>query len=993
MSRSRPVAFVVLVSTVLAFVPLAPAAATTAPEALPFAQSWTDTGQITANDDWSGVPGVIGYRGDDLTAATGTDPQTIAADGSGTPVDVNANLANPNTFATGGVSEFELSDPVVALQGSGTADAPHLVITFNTAGLGNITVAYTLRDIDGSADNAVQPVALQYRIGSSGSYTNVAAAFVADATTGPSQATLVTPVSAQIPANANNKPVVQVRIITTNAVGNDEWVGVDDLAITGSSLPHETAPSVESTSPASGAIGVAVNANITITFSEPVTASGAWFTIVCAATGSHPAVASGGSTTFTLDPDSDFADSESCTVTVLAASVSDQDTDDPPDNPVADHAFSFTTVAPTRRIHAIQGTSHISPFAGTPVRVRGIVTQRVTNGFFIQDEEPDADPKTSEGLFVFTSAPPGVSVGDRITVDGSVAEFRAGGGASANLTITEITSPSIAVASSGNALPAATLWTPPAETIEDDATGDVETSGVFDPATDGIDYAESLEGMRVQINDATATGPSISFPSSQTTEVSLVGAGAGVRTARGGIVIRATDFNPERLILQAVLGTIPTVNVGDTIPGATVGVLDYNFGNYKLRPAGPPTFVSGGLARETTTPAAATDLAVATFNVENLDANDPQAKFDELAGLIVHNLRAPDLIALEEVQDNNGPVNDAVVDASGTLSRLIVAIEAAGGPEYVYRQIDPVDDRDGGEPGGNIRQAFFFRTDRGLAFVDRPGGGSNTDTTVVDTATGPQLSASPGRIRPNEDGPSQAFNASRKPLAGEFLFNARHLFVVANHFNSKGGDQPLFGRFQPPTRVSEVQRVKQAQIVRDFVAGILDLDPQADVIVLGDINDFEFSDTMTILKSAPLTALIETLPPNERYTFVFDGNAQALDHILVSASLRGSSVLDVVHVNSEYADQASDHEPQVARVESRVTEARLCALVERLVTKEGIRHSLCSKLENAVAARERGNLKAADSVLKAFRNEIEAQRGKSIAAEDADRLIELSARL
>lgn len=203
-------------------------------QSVPFTQNWSNTGLITADDDWNSVPGIIGYRGDELTGSTGTDPQTILADGSATPIDVVANQTNPDTFISGGVAEFDtLPNTTVALQGSGTADAPHIVINLNTSGTTAINVAYNLRDIDGSADNATQPVALQYRVGNSGSYTNLAAGFVADATTGPSQATQVTPVSVPLPAACENQPLVQVRIITTNAVGNDEWVGVDDINITG----------------------------------------------------------------------------------------------------------------------------------------------------------------------------------------------------------------------------------------------------------------------------------------------------------------------------------------------------------------------------------------------------------------------------------------------------------------------------------------------------------------------------------------------------------------------------------------------------------------------------------------------------------------------------------------------------------------------------------------------------------------------------------------
>lgn len=198
---------------------------------LPFSQNWSNTNLITTNGDWSSVPGIIGYRGDNLTPNTGTDPQTILAEGSTTPVDITANSTTPNTLTSGGIYEFEIANPVVAFQGSGTADAPHVVINLNTTGKDNITVFYNLRDIESSIDNAVQPVALQYRVGNTGDYTNVPAAFVADATTGPNEATLVTPIAVVLPAAVSNQPLVQLRIITANAVGNDEFVGVDDIFI------------------------------------------------------------------------------------------------------------------------------------------------------------------------------------------------------------------------------------------------------------------------------------------------------------------------------------------------------------------------------------------------------------------------------------------------------------------------------------------------------------------------------------------------------------------------------------------------------------------------------------------------------------------------------------------------------------------------------------------------------------------------------------------
>src|SRR6266511_4172601 len=384
------------------------------------------------------------------------------------------------------------------------------------------------------------------------------------------------------------------------------------------------------------------------------------------------------------------------------------------------------------------------------------------------------------------------------------------------------------------------------------------------------------------------------------------------RAARGGVVVRPGDFNPERVLLDDSLAPTPTVDVGDSFPGAVVGVLDYSFGNFKLEVTATPTVTRGGLTREVTAPTAANQLALATFNVENLDPGDPQTKFDQLAGLIVDNLRAPDLVAVEEIQDDNGPTDNGVVTADTTFAELIAAVQAAGGPTYDFCQIDPVNDQDGGEPGGNIRVGFLFRTDRGLQFIDRPGGTSTAATTVVGAGADTRLSFSPGRIDPA----NSAFNASRKPLAGEFTYNGHHLFVIANHFNSKGGDDdPLFGHSQPPTLVSEAQRKAQATVVHDFVTSLETADPDAAVVVLGDLNDFEFSPPLATLEAGVLHDLIETLPQAERYTYDFEGNSQALDHILLSDSLFAEPFdYDAVHVNSEFATQASDHDPQVVRI-------------------------------------------------------------------------------
>lgn len=735
--------------------------------------------------------------------------------------------------------------------------------------------------------------------------------------------------SAAAPTLTNSTAAVRANggCTDTNQNGADFSAGAPSPRNTASPAAPCTngnvAPQVASTVPTNGAANVAVDSSLSVTFTEDVTVSGSWFSLACSGSGAVSATVSGGPQAYGLNPTVDLQSAEPCTLTVHAASVVDAEGV----AMASDYVLSFSTVAPatTTPIRSIQGARHVSPLEGSLLTTRGIVTGVRSNGYFLQDPVADSDPATSEGIFVFTSSAPTVAVGDDVRVSGTVEEYFA---ATDSLPQTEIsTVTSQVVLSQSNALPAPVLVgqggrVPPPQVIEDDANGDVTTvPHTFDLATDGLDFYESLESMRVQVSNVVAVGPTQSF-SGTAKEIPVVldeGISAGPRTPRGGIIIFPTDWNPERLSLGNDLFTaMPLANVGDRLPGTIVGVLSYTFGNPKLLyTQALPALVSGGIQPEAW-PATARrpyELDVAAFNVENLDANDPQSKFEQLAGIVVQRLRSPDIVALEEIQDNDGATNSSVVDSTQTLNKLVAAIDTANAgvtpkPVYQYAVVNPVDDQDGGEPGGNIRVAFLYRTDRGLGFPGTPGG-STTANTVTGSGASTALQFNPGRIAPSNG----AWSSSRKPLAGQFEFQGRRLFVIANHFNSKGGDNPLFGRYQPPVLTSEVQRNQQANLVKGFVQQLLTASPQAEIVVLGDLNDFEFSAPLLTLKSAGLSALIERLPQNERYTYVYQGNSQALDHIMVSSALTAHVVnYDVIHVNSEFANPASDHDPGVARL-------------------------------------------------------------------------------
>ncbi|WP_328823487.1 lamin tail domain-containing protein [Metallococcus carri] len=584
-------------------------------------------------------------------------------------------------------------------------------------------------------------------------------------------------------------------------------------------------------------------------------------------------------------------------------------------------------------IAQIQGAAHISPMKGQQVTdVKGVVIARNSGGFWMQSTTPDNDPATSEGVYVYTRTAPAAAVGDAVSVNATVTEFRPGGTSGTdNLTTTELTTPTVTVTSSGNPLPAPVVIgqdrIAPQQNVESGDPGSVENTGVpFDPTVDAIDFDESMEGMRVALSDARAVGPT-NLKYGETAVVPGQNVTA-TQSPRGGVLYGSySQPNSMRLILDDALvpaGTIGTANVGDVYRGQTVGVLDYAFSNFRVMVTQAAPVQSAGLQREVTAAAADGQLAMSTFNVENLAPSDPDTKYQRLATQIVRNLQAPDIIALEEIQDNSGAADDGTVDSTTTSDKLIAAITAAGGPAYQARWVNPENDKDGGQPGGNIRQVFIFRTDRGVSFVDKPGGTATTATTVVGTGDKTTLSVSPGRIDPT----NSAWSNSRKPLVGQFRWNGKSVFVIANHFNSKGGDDPLFGRWQQPQRSSETQRNAQAQVVRSFVDSLLKADAGANVAVVGDLNDFEFSKTADILVGSGTTALTDlprTLPANDRYTYIYEGNSQVLDHILMSPSLvRGFSsgatyAYDIVHTNSEFADQDSDHDPQVVRVPVQAT--------------------------------------------------------------------------
>ncbi len=574
-------------------------------------------------------------------------------------------------------------------------------------------------------------------------------------------------------------------------------------------------------------------------------------------------------------------------------------------------------------IAEIQGASRVITITGA-VSSEGVVTGKKSNGFFMQDPLGDANNATSEGIFVFTSSAPTVIIGNRVRVTGAAQDFN-------DLSEISATTP-VNIVSLG----LGAVISPVIITVDPNRSGpnirkipgvvyDSSTNGGYDPAKSAVDFLESLEGMLVEID-----GPlKVVGPTTTTGEFVVVpDNGAGITfNSRGGVTIGAGDFNPERFTIDnSLAGPSPKLSVGDKINSNITGPLDYVSSNFVIQTL---AVISAGSIDTTgqvqpETLAAITNpnhLRIASFNLENFSATatNADAKFNKLASEIVTNLKLPDIITLIEIQDDSGSTNDGVVTADQNLNLLRDKISAlSSGVTYSYRYVNPVDNQDGGQPGGNIRQVFFFRTDRGLTFADRPAPNSSTANAVQNNGS---LLYNPGRIDPT----SSAFLDSRKPLTGEFVFNNKRFVVIGNHLNSKIGDGALYGPVQPPVLSTETKRNQQATIIRNFINQIQVVDPNARIIVAGDMNDFEFASPLNILKTGPtttqnLTDVVDNIPLSaDRYSYVFQGNSQSIDHLLYSQSMANTFVeADMVHVNSDfyedpnYVVRGSDHEPVTA---------------------------------------------------------------------------------
>lgn len=560
-------------------------------------------------------------------------------------------------------------------------------------------------------------------------------------------------------------------------------------------------------------------------------------------------------------------------------------------------AFAVETQPPS--IASLQGRSH--RLGAGPRWVWGL--EAVLTAFdakartlWVEDSLPDSDPATSNGVAVALGSSDAVArltpfAGRRLALSGRLVEKARPGG----LPVTTFEASEARLLAASSPLPLERLGPGgrviPSGAIDDDALAK------FEPESDGLDFWESLEGMRVALDSAVVVGPSDDYGTF--TVLADGGRGSRVRSSRGGLMLSEGDANPERLMVDAaLLPERPPLAVGDRFNGPLFGVIDYRFGSYRLLPASLPPVVPGAPARERTSLVAKRRaLTVGSFNLENFSAASPASKCAALGQAISSGLGGPDIVALQEVQDDSGPVDDGVVAAAKTLAALVGCVAAAGGPRYEFGEVVPTNNTQGGAPGGNIRVALLWNAKR-----------------VKLEGELAQLAASDPCFAGD---PALGFEPSRRPLVGQFRFGRQRITLINNHWSSKGPDDRLFGAVQPPVRRSEPQRLCQAERVGEWVRGRLTADPNAAVIVLGDLNEHETHPPVHRLEQLGLTDLLRWLPAEDRYTYVYEGNAAVLDHLLVSPVLADSAKteVDIVHFGADFpaSDRASDHDALVAR--------------------------------------------------------------------------------
>ncbi|WP_374380526.1 Calx-beta domain-containing protein [Thermomonas sp.] len=744
-----------------------------------------------------------------------------------------------------------------------------------------------------------------------------------------------------------------IRWLDGDASGADDGLAVDDFSITPNGGPGQVALSINDVTQMEGNSGTTLM-TFTVSLSAPAGAGGVSFDIATAdGTATSPSDFEAKSLTAQTIPAG--STSYSFSVTIYG------DTANEPNEGFFVNVTNVTGAVVTQGqglgsiqndditivpIHDIQGAGLGSPLNGASVTTEGIVTAlKFNNGFFLQtaDAEVDADPATSEGIFVFTStAPPAAAaIGNRVRVTATVSEFTPGSNLN-QLSITELVSPSTIIQlSSGNPLPAPVVL----------ASADFNAAS--DPGT-----AEKFEGMRVSVPEATVvegsegniTESSATASSTGVFQVVLAGVGRPYREPGIGVMDvfpippgktpPLFDTNQERLMVRSrgqVGATAVALDAGATVTGM-VGVLDYFAGTWALLPDNGTVAVAGGKTATAVTDPGTDDVTIAGFNLLRFfdEVNDSNGaptltaaavdkRLTKTSTAICDYLKAPDILGVVEVENLR------------VLGLLADRINATCGraPTYVPYLVQ------GNDPGG-INVGFLVNT--------RDTGGT-TPTPRVEVLEVTQYGKNTLFTNPDT---STALLNDRPPLMLRAVVHADTgasypVTVFVNHLRSLNGiDDTSPGSSGWPTEGDRVRnkRAQQAVFLANLVNDRQVADPNEKIVLVGDFNAFEFNDgyadimgivrgdqvpeneAITWVASPVATPLVDgsdlIADPAERYSYVFEGSAQTLDHVVVNEALVtdaavSDAIIEHARINADFgvhnfgvagtAIRTSDHDP------------------------------------------------------------------------------------
>lgn len=873
---------------------------------------------ITQNFDTLATSGTANAWTDDSTlpgwyaqfTATPANPTTYSA-GTG-----SSNTGAIYSFGVAGVNP--VSDRAFGSVSSGTPGDIYIALklTNNTGStITSLDISYTGEQWRNGGNTSAQQLDFQYQVTSAGTITDAntpstgwtdfdpldfvspVTGATASALDGNAAANR-TAKSANLVVIVNASQEIWLRWKDTNDAGNDHGLAIDDFSVTangsGGGTPSLSINDVTVTEGNSST----TTARFTVSLSSPALAGGVTFDIATqdntATTADNDYVGRmliaqnipQGSQFYTFDVtvngDTNVEPNETFFVNVTnitgATPVDTQGV-----GTITNDDFAATP------IHTIQGSGSTSLFVGNVVTTTGIVTGLKTNGFFIQtpDAQADADPNTSEGIFVFTSsAPPAAAaVGNSVSVMGLVQEFKPSTDPNSP-PVTELTgSPSVSLLSTGNPLPAPITLT----------AADTSPSG-------SIEQLEKFEGMRVHVDSLTVIGPTqgtVNEPNATSTSNGrFYGVITGIARpfrepgvevpdplpAGSPCCVPRFDANPERLRVDS--DAQPGAAALEVTAGAVVtnltGPLDYGFRTYTIDPDPAPTPSVSGIISAIPAPLpAANEFTVGSFNMERFfDTVDNPGVSDVVltttafnnrlnkASLAIRNvLRSPDILGVEEMEN--------ITTLQSVATKVNTDTVAGGGPNPNYQAYLV----EGNDIGG-IDVGFLVKA---------------SHVTVIDVT---QFGKTTTYIEP---GGATALLNDRPPLVLRATISTFPVTVIVNHMRSLSGvADPVDGN-----RVRTKRRA-QAEFLANLIQTRQTADPTEHIISVGDYNAFEINDgyvdSMGTIKGAPtpanqvvlassdlvnpdLTDLIDLVPAGQKYSFNFDGNAQTLDHELITQNL------------------------------------------------------------------------------------------------------------